>query len=180
VNILIETEDVRAVKGGTGEAKTGGNYAATIRAQVHAKEKGYTQVLWLDGVHRRYIEEVGTMNVFFSIDGRVGTPPLEGTILPGVTRDSAIRLLTSWGVPVDQRAISIDELVEVADAGRLSESFGTGTAAVISPIGSFNYGGRIIPVSEGQIGPLARRLYDELTGIQWGEKEDPFGWTMEI
>ncbi|MDR0381664.1 MAG: branched-chain amino acid aminotransferase [Oscillospiraceae bacterium] len=180
VSILIETEDVRAVKGGTGEAKTGGNYAATIRAQVRAKEKGYTQVLWLDGVHRRYIEEVGTMNVFFSLDGRVVTPPLEGSILPGVTRDSAIRLLTSWGVPVDQRAISIDELVEAADAGRLSESFGTGTAAVISPIGSFDYNGRIIPVSGGRIGPLARRLYDELTGIQWGKREDSFGWTLEI
>ncbi|MDR2670438.1 MAG: branched-chain amino acid aminotransferase [Oscillospiraceae bacterium] len=180
VSILIETEDVRAVKGGTGEAKTGGNYAATIRAQVRAKEKGYTQVLWLDGVHRRYIEEVGTMNVFFSIDGRVVTPPLEGSILPGVTRDSAIRLLTSWGVPVDQRVIAIDELVEAAGAGRLSESFGTGTAAVISPIGSFNYNEQIIPVSGGQIGPLARRLYDELTGIQWGKKADPFGWTVEI
>ncbi|MDR0671401.1 MAG: branched-chain amino acid aminotransferase [Oscillospiraceae bacterium] len=180
VSILIETEDVRAVKGGTGEAKTGGNYAATIRAQVRAKEKGYTQVLWLDGVHRRYIEEVGTMNVFFSLGGRVVTPPLEGSILPGVTRDSAIRLLTSWGVPVDQRAISIDELVEAAGAGRLSESFGTGTAAVISPIGSFNYNGQIIPVSGGQIGPLARRLYDELTGIQWGERADPFGWVVEI
>jgi len=180
VRILIETEDVRAVKGGTGQAKCGGNYAATIRAQDRAKVKGYTQVLWLDGVHRRYIEEVGTMNVFLVIDGTVVTPPLEGSILPGITRDSVIRLLKSWGIPVEERVIAIDELTAAAQNGRLDEAFGSGTAAVISPIGEFNVDDTLIPVNNGQIGPLAQRLYDELTGIQWGRIPDPFGWVMEV
>ena len=180
VRILIETEDVRAVKGGTGEAKTGGNYAATIRAQDKAKVKGYTQVLWLDGVHRRYIEEVGTMNVFFALDGTVVTPPLEGSILPGITRDSVIQLLRSWDVPVAERPIDIDELTAAARSGYLDEAFGSGTAAVISPIGEFNANGSLLSVNRGQIGPLAQRLYDELTGIQWGRIDDPFGWTMEV
>ncbi|MDR3207450.1 MAG: branched-chain amino acid aminotransferase [Oscillospiraceae bacterium] len=180
VSILIETEDVRAVKGGTGETKTGGNYAATIRAQDRAKKKGYTQVLWLDGVHRRFIEEVGTMNVFFVLDGTVVTPPLEGSILPGVTRDSAIRLLKGWGVPVEERRLAIDELTDAAAAGRLNEAFGTGTAAVISPIGQFNVNDTLIPVCGGQTGPLAQRLYDELTAIQWGRKPDTHGWTQEV
>ena len=180
VKILIETDDVRAVKGGTGEAKTGGNYAATIRAQDKAKDKGYTQVLWLDGVHRRYIEEVGTMNVFLVLNGTVVTPPLGGSILPGITRDSVIRLLKSWGVSVAERPVSIDELSIGSKEGHLEEAFGSGTAAVISPIGEFNVMGELITVSGGQIGPLAQRLYNELTGIQWGRKPDPFGWVMEV
>ena len=180
VKILVEDEDVRAVRGGTGEAKTGGNYAATIRAQYKAQEKGYTQVLWLDGVHRKYIEEVGTMNVLFKIDGTVVTPPLGGSILPGVTRRSCLELLRSWGVPVEERMISVDELFEAAESGRLEEAFGSGTAAVVSPIGELNYEGKIVPVSGGKIGPLTQKLYDALTAIQWGKAEDPFGWTMKI
>ncbi len=180
VKILIETEDARAVRGGTGEAKTGGNYAATIRAQNRAKQKGYTQVLWLDGVHRRYIEEVGTMNVFFSLGGTVVTPPLAGTILPGITRDSAIRLLKSWNIPVEERPISIDELKTAVDEGRLDEAFGSGTAAVISPIGEFNCDGQLFSVNNGAIGPLAQRLYDALTDIQWGRSPDELGWTEEV
>ncbi len=180
IKILIETEDVRAVKGGTGEAKTGINYAATIRAQDRAKQKGYTQVLWLDGVHRRYIEEVGTMNIFFVIDGVAVTPPLEGTILPGVTRKSVIQLLSDWGVPVQERPITIDELTEALAQDRLDESFGSGTAAIISPIGHFCVDDRLLTVRGGQVGALARRLYDELTGIQWGRRPDPHGWVLEI
>ena len=180
VKILIENEDVRSVKGGTGMAKTGGNYAATIRAQSRAQDKGYTQVLWLDGVHRKYIEEVGTMNVFFKISGRIVTPPLHGTILAGVTRSSCIQILQSWGMDVDERPITIDELFGAAKSGSLEEAFGTGTAAVVSPIGEFNYDGDIVSVTGGQIGPVSQRLYDELTGIQWGIREDPYGWTMEI
>ena len=180
VKILIENEDVRSVKGGTGMAKTGGNYAATIRAQSRAHDKGYTQVLWLDGVHRKYIEEVGTMNVFFKISGTIVTPPLHGTILAGVTRSSCIAILQSWGMEVQERPITIDELFDAAKSGSLEEAFGTGTAAVVSPIGEFNYDGDIVCVTGGQIGPVSQRLYDELTGIQWGSREDPYGWTMEI
>ena len=180
VRILVETEDVRAVKGGTGEAKTGGNYAATIRAQDRAHEKGYTQVLWLDGVHRRFIEEVGTMNVFFVIDGKVVTPPLEGSILPGITRDSVISLLKTWNIPVEERRIDIDELTSVAKNGHLEEAFGSGTAAVVSPIGMFNVNGTLIEINSGKVGSLTRRLYDELTGIQWGRLPDPCEWTMEV
>ncbi|MCL2747242.1 MAG: branched-chain amino acid aminotransferase [Oscillospiraceae bacterium] len=180
VKILIETDDVRAVKGGTGEAKTGGNYAATIRAQDKAKDKGYTQVLWLDGIHRRYIEEVGTMNVFLMLGGTVVTPPLEGTILPGVTRDSVLKLLASWDIPVQERPIALDELASAARDGTLGEAFGSGTAAVISPIGAFNVKGDVISVGGGRIGPLAQRLYDALTDIQWGRVPDPFGWIVEV
>lgn len=180
VKILVEDEDVRAVRGGTGEAKTGGNYAATIRAQDKAKDKGYTQVLWLDGVHRKYIEEVGTMNVLFKIDGKVVTPPLHGSILPGVTRDSCLQLLRSWGVPVEERLISVEELFEAAKSGKLEEAFGSGTAAVVSPIGEFNFAGDIVTVNSGKIGELTQKLYDNLTGIQWGKLPDPFGWTMKV
>ncbi len=180
VKILIEDADVRSVKGGTGEAKTGGNYAATIRAQSKANEKGYTQVLWLDGIHRKYVEEVGTMNVFFKIDGTVVTPPLHGTILPGVTRKSCIEMLKAWGMPVEERAISIDELEQAAADGKLEEAFGSGTAAVVSPIGEFNFAGKIFKPSQPGIGPVTRKLYDTLTGIQWGNLPDTFGWTMKL
>jgi branched-chain amino acid aminotransferase len=180
VKILIEDEDARSVKGGTGEAKAGGNYAASIRAQSRANQKGYTQVLWLDGVHRKYIEEVGTMNIMFKIDGTVVTPPLSGTILPGVTRMSCIDLLKSWGIPVEERFLSIDELAEAGENGKLEEAFGTGTAAVVSPIGEFNYAGRVFSPSEPGIGPLTQKLYDEITGIQWGERPDQFGWIVRV
>lgn len=178
--ILIEQEDVRAVKGGTGVAKTGGNYAASLRAGERAERMGYSQVLWLDGVERKYIEEVGAMNVFFVIDGQVVTPELSGSILEGITRDSSIKLLESWGIPVAQRRISVDELLDAAESGRLQEAFGTGTAAVISPIGEIRYNDTPHIINNGEIGELSQRLYDELTGLQWGTREDPFGWTMEF
>lgn len=180
VKIFVEDEYVRAVKGGLGFAKTGGNYAASIKAQEKAHELGYTQVLWLDGIERKYIDEVGTMNVFFVIDGEVITPSLEGSILPGVTRDSSINLLKSWGYKVTERKLSIQEVSEAADAGKLDEAFGTGTAAVISPIGLLDYEGKKMEINGGKIGPISQKLYDNITGIQYGKVEDPFGWSVKI
>lgn len=180
VKIYVEDKYVRAVKGGMGHTKTPGNYAASLKAQVEAKEKGYTQVLWLDGVHKKYIEEVGTMNVFFKINGEVITPAFEGSILAGITRDSAIELLKSWGIPIRERLISIQEIYEAHASGTLDEAFGTGTAAVISPVGELNWGGHIIAINNGQTGEVAARIYNTLTGIQYGEIEDPFGWTVEV
>ena len=180
VKIMLETEDVRAVRGGTGYAKCGGNYAASNRAGDRAAQKGYTQVLWLDGVERKYIEEVGAMNVMFKIDGKVVTPALTGSILPGITRDSCLTLLRSWGIEVEERLISIDELMEAADNGKLEEAWGTGTAAVVSPIGELNYNGKSVVVNDFKIGATAQKLYDELTGIQWGNKPDTFDWTCKI
>ncbi|HOQ09668.1 MAG TPA: branched-chain amino acid aminotransferase [Syntrophomonadaceae bacterium] len=180
VKIYVESKYVRAVKGGIGYAKTPGNYAASLKSQVEAHEKGYTQVLWLDGVERKYIEEVGTMNVFFKIDGKVITPALEGSILAGITRDSSIALLKHWGIPVEERRISIEEVYQAHAEGRLEEAFGTGTAAVISPIGSLNWNDHIITINNGETGPIAKRLYDTLTGIQWGDLEDPFGWVVPV
>lgn len=180
VKIWVEDEYVRAVKGGTGYAKTGGNYAASLKAQQKAKEKGYTQVLWLDGIERKYIEEVGTMNVFFKIKGEVITPSLEGSILPGVTRDSTIELLKHWGIPVTERKLSIQEVYEAAQAGTLEEVFGTGTAAVISPVGELNWEGKIFAVNGGKIGDLSQKIYDVMTGIQTGKLEDTFGWVVEV
>ncbi len=180
VKIVLESEDVRAVRGGTGQAKAGGNYAATIRAQSRAQAKGYTQVLWLDGVERKYIEEVGTMNIFFVIGDEVVTPALNGSILPGITRDSAIQLLRKWGYTVNERDFSIDELFAAQRAGTLSESFGTGTAAVISPVGLFHHADTDYVVGDGNIGALAARLHEALTGIQWGRLPDDMGWTDKI
>lgn len=180
VKIYIESKYVRAVKGGIGFAKTPGNYAASLKSQEEAQEKGYTQVLWLDGVERKYIEEVGTMNVFFKIDGRVITPSLEGSILAGITRDSSIALLHHWGIPVEERRISIEEIYQAQKDGKLEEAFGTGTAAVISPIGSLNWNGNIITINNGQTGELSKRIYDTITGIQSGKIEDPFGWTVLV
>ncbi len=178
VKIMLETEDVRAVRGGTGYTKCGGNYAASNRAGDRALAKGYSQVLWLDGVHRKYIEEVGAMNVMFKIDGTVVTPSLEnGSILGGITRKSCIEVLKHWGIPVEERLLSVDELIGAAESGKLEEAFGTGTAAVISPIGELFYNDKKYTVNDFKIGPVAQRLYDELTGIQWGTKPDPFGWT---
>lgn len=180
VKIFVEDEDVRAVRGGTGFTKCGGNYAATIRAQDRAALKGFTQVLWLDGVERKYIEEVGTMNVMFKIGDEIVTPPLEGSILPGITRDSCLKLLRSWGLTVSERRISIDELIESAENGTLKEVYGTGTAAVISPVGEIVYEDKKLVIGDGGIGPLTQKLYDTLTGIQWGLLEDTFGWTIKI
>jgi branched-chain amino acid aminotransferase len=180
VKIYVETEYVRAVKGGLGYTKAGANYASSIKAQNKAKQLHYTQVLWLDGVERKYIEEVGTMNVFFKIDGKVITPSLEGSILSGITRASCIDLIKSYGLEVIERKISIDDLVKYYEEGKLEEAFGTGTAAVISPIGELNYEGKILNINGGDIGQLSQKLYDELTGIQWGKCEDKFGWTSVI
>lgn len=181
VKIYVETEYVRAVKGGTGFAKVGGNYASSLIGQQKAEQLGYAQVLWLDGIHRKYIDEVGAMNVFFVIDGEVITPALdEGNILPGVTRDSCIHMLKSWGVKVTERKLSIDEVLEANANGRLDEAFGTGTAAVISPIGELNNNGEKIILNGGKIGPISQKLYDNLTGCQWGRIEDKFGWTVTV
>ena len=180
VKIMIETEDVRAVRGGTGYAKCGGNYGASTRAGARAEQKGYSQVLWLDGVERRYIEEVGAMNVMFKIDGEIVTPALTGSILPGITRKSCIEVLRGLGYTVSERLISVDELVDALKSGRLEEAWGTGTAAVVSPIGKLMYEDVEYVINNQQIGSLTQRLYDILTGIQWGRIEDRFGWIVEI
>jgi len=180
VKIYVESNYVRAAKGGIGFAKTPGNYAASLKAQVEAKEKGYTQVLWLDGVEKKYVEEVGTMNVFFKINGEVITPALEGSILAGVTRDSALELLKSWGIPVVERKISIQEIYNAHADGLLEEAFGTGTAAVISPIGQLNWDNKVITINNGEIGDISARIYNTITGIQYGKLEDAFNWTVEI
>ena len=180
VKIYVEDEYVRATKGGTGFTKCGGNYAGSIAAQMKAQELGYTQVLWLDGVERKYIEEVGTMNVMFKINNKIVTAPCDGTVLPGVTRYSIIHMLKSWGYEVEERHLSIDELMEAGRNGSLEEAFGTGTAAVISPIGELNYKGEITVVNDFKTGELTQKLYDTLTGIQWGNVKDTFGWTYEV
>lgn len=180
VKIWIEDEYVRAVKGGIGEAKTGGNYVASLASQVKAHDEGYAQVLWLDGVHRKYIEEVGAMNIFFKINGTVVTPALNGSILPGVTRDSAIQLCKQWGIPVEERRISVDEVVKTAESGEMEECFGTGTAAVVSPVGELRYEQEKMPISGNHIGELTQRIYDTITGIQLGKIEGPEGWSVEV
>ena len=180
VKIYVETEDVRAVKGGTGYTKCGGNYACSIRAGERAEENGYSQVLWLDGVHRKYVEEVGAMNVMFKINGKVVTPALTGSVLPGITRKSCIELLRDWGIPVEERLIEAKELFDAARSGQLEEAWGTGTAAVVSPIGELAMGDEKDIVSGGHIGHVTQRLYDTLTGIQWGTEPDPYGWTVPV
>ena len=180
VKIYLEDEYVRAVRGGTGFTKCGGNYAASLIAQKKTESLGFTQVLWLDGVEKKYVEEVGTMNVMFQIGDEVITPELGDSVLPGVTRSSVIELLRSWNIRISERRISIDELHSAAQSGALRESFGTGTAAVISPIGAFSINGELLRVGDGGIGSLSQKLYDTLTGIQWGSLPDPFGWTCEV
>jgi len=180
VGIWIEDEYVRAVKGGIGFAKTGGNYAASLAAQVKAHDGGYSQVLWLDGVERKYIEEVGAMNIFFKINGKIITPMLNGSILPGITRNSVIQLCKAWGYDVEERKISVDELVAAANDGTLEEVFGTGTAAVVSPVGKLRYMDDVFEIGGGNIGPVTQKLYDAITGIQWGKTEDPFGWRITV
>ncbi|EKN68951.1 branched-chain amino acid aminotransferase [Schinkia azotoformans] len=180
VKIQVEDEYVRTVKGGTGEAKTGGNYAASLKAQEISGEKGYSQVLWLDGKEHKYVEEVGSMNMFFKVDGKVITPALNGSILQGITRDSIIQLLKHWNVPVEERRISIEEIYEAAANGKLEEAFGTGTAAVISPVGELLWKNEKVVLNEGKTGEISKRLYDTLTGIQYGTEPDPFGWTVKV
>lgn len=180
VKIYVSKEFVRTVRGGVGEAKTMANYAASLYAAEVAKRKGFTQVLWLDGVEQRYVEEVGTMNIFFRIHDELVTPALTGSILPGVTRDSVIQLARHWGIPVTERTITIDEVVEKIQAGTMKEIFGTGTAAVISPVGEINYRGENFQVHDGGVGEWSQQFYDEIIGIQYGEKADPFGWVHEV
>ena len=180
VSIMIEEEDVRAVRGGTGFTKCGGNYVASLRAGERAEQKGYSQVLWLDGVEQKYIEEVGSMNVLFKIGGKIVTPALNGSILPGITRKSCLQLLKDMGLEVEERKISVDELIAAAKDGSLEEAFGSGTAAVVSPIGQLSYGEETFSVTGGEIGPVAQKLYDTLTGIQWGRVEDPYGWSVVV
>jgi branched-chain amino acid aminotransferase len=180
VKIKVIDRYVRACPGGVGEAKTAGNYAASLYAAEEAKHEGFTQVLWLDGVHRQYIEEVGTMNLMLRIGDEVVTPPLTGTILPGVTRDSVLTLLRDWKVPVAERQVSIDEMRAAARAGTLREVWGTGTAAVISPVGELAYQGERIVVNGGRIGELTQRLYDAVVGIQYGTAPDRYGWTLAV
>ena len=180
VKISVEEQYVRAVAGGTGEAKTGGNYASSLKGQEVAGKEGYAQTLWLDGKEKRYVEEVGAMNIFFKINGTVVTPALNGSILPGITRDSVIQLLNSKNIPVEERSIAFEEVLEAARTGSLEEAFGTGTAAVISPIGELKYQDEKIIVNNSEIGEITQMLYDTLTGIQNGKIEDSFGWTIKL
>ena len=180
VKIMIENEDVRAVRGGTGYAKCGGNYAAANRAGEKAEQLGYTQVLWLDGVERKYIEEVGAMNVMFKIDGEIVTPMLSGSILPGITRKSCIEVLKDAGYKVSERLLSIDELVEAMENGKLEEAWGCGTAAVVSPIGQLFYDGKTYTINNNEIGEVTQNLYNTLTGIQWGKIEDTHNWVVKV
>jgi len=178
--LYVEDNYVRASQGGTGEAKCGGNYAASLKAQTEAHNKGYEQILWLDGVERKYVEEIGTSNAFFMIDGQVITAPLDGTILPGITRNSVIALLKDKGIKITERKITIDEVFNAAKEGRLNEMFASGTAAVISPVGELSYKGKNIVINNGEIGTVAQDLYDTLYGIQTGTIKDTKGWTVEV
>jgi branched-chain amino acid aminotransferase len=180
VKIMVVDKYVRAVPGGLGEAKASANYAASLYAAEDAKHEGFTQVLWLDGVHRQYIEEVGTMNIMLKIGDEVITPPLAGTILAGVTRDSALTLMREWGLRVSERPISIDEVRDAAHAGTLREVWGTGTAAVISPVGELSYKGERIVINGGRIGELTHRLYDAIVAIQYAQAPDTHGWTVPV
>jgi len=180
VRILVEDHYVRAVKGGTGAAKTGGNYAASLAAAEEAHRQGFSQVLWLDGVERQYIEEVGSMNIAFVLDGELVTPPLTGTILDGITRDTVLQLAKDWGIRAVERAISVTEVFTAARNGRLQEVFGMGTAAVISPVSELSYQGQSVTINQGKVGPLAQRLFDEICAIQRGLKPDAHGWVMEV
>ena len=178
--IYVSEEYVRSVRGGTGYCKVAGNYAASLYASRMANELGYTQVLWLDALEMRYVEEVGTSNIFFIIGDELITPPLGGTILPGVTRDSVIKIARSWSIPVSERPISIDEILDASANGSLKEAFASGTAAIVSPIGQIYYRGQVHVINEGTTGALTEKLYNEILQIQYGEKEDPFGWRIKV
>ena len=180
VKIFVSDKYVRAVKGGTGAAKTSGNYAACLLAGTDATKVGYSQVLWLDALERKWIEEVGTMNLFVRFDDEVATPPLGGSILPGVTRDSVLTLAKDYGLTPKERMISIYEVIEGLSSGKVKEIFGCGTAAIIAPVGSLWYKDTPYEVSNGQTGELTQRLFDDLIGIQSGEREDPHGWIVPV
>ena len=180
VKIWIEDEYVRAVRGGIGEAKTGGNYAASMLSQEKAHEAGYSQVLWLDGVEHKYIEEVGAMNIFFIINGKIVTPMLNGSILPGVTRNSVIELCKDWGYEVEERKVSADEIYEAAKNNTLEEVFGSGTAAVISPVGTLKFGDEVFEINNNKIGDISQKIYDTITGIQTGKVMDKFNWVVQV
>jgi branched-chain amino acid aminotransferase len=180
VKIWVTTEYVRAVRGGVGQAKTAGNYAASLYATQLANKDGYTQVMWLDGVELKYIEEVGSMNIFFVIGDELITPQLNRSILAGVTRDSVLQLARSWGVKVVERKISIDEVYDAHASGKLREVFGSGTAAVISPVGNIKFNGKEITINNTEVGPLSAKLFDALMDIQYGRAEDPFHWGMPL
>ncbi len=180
VSLMTSGEFVRAVRGGLGEAKTAANYAASLLPAYEAKKRGFAQVLWLDALEEKYIDEVGTMNICFVKDNVLVTPPLQGTILPGVTRDSVLHLAKHWGMKVEERRISIDEVMSSIKDGSMTEVFGTGTAAVISPVGEIYHRGETVTVNDNKTGPVAQKLFDEITGIQSGERPDPFGWVHHV
>ena len=180
VKIYVEDQYIRAAMGGTGDTKSAGNYAASLLAAEKAHEKGCTQVLWLDARERKYVEEVGTMNMFFVIEDEVITAPLTGSILPGITRDSVIHMVKDWGMKVSERSLSIDEVIAAAKNGRLQEAFGTGTATVISPVGQIIYKDEEYVVAGGDMGELSQRLYSEIVAIQYAQNEDPYGWRERI
>jgi branched-chain amino acid aminotransferase len=178
--IYVEDKYVRAAAGGTGDIKCGGNYAASLKAQVEAAKKGYDQVLWLDGVERKFVEEIGTSNAFFVIDNEVVTAPLNGTILPGITRNSVIALLKQKGIKITEQRLSIDDVYTAARTGRLKEVFASGTAAVISPVGTLCYNDECVTINNNEVGPIAQELYDTLYGIQTGKIQDDMRWTVEV
>lgn len=180
VKIYVEEKYVRAVRGGTGFAKTAANYAISLKGQDEAHKQDYEQVLWLDGVEQKYIEEVGSMNIFFVIDGEVVTPLLQGSVLPGITRKSALELCKKWGMKVSERRITIQEVADAYDAGKLDEVFGTGTAAVISPVGHLKWGDKIMEINDNKIGPISQKLYDTMTGMQYGKLPDDMGWIEKL
>jgi branched-chain amino acid aminotransferase len=180
VKIWISDQHVRSVPGGIGEVKTGGNYAASLYASKEAAQKGFDQVLWLDAVHRKYVEEVGSMNICFLYKGKIVTTPLAGTILDGITRRSVLTLAKEMGIKVEERAMTVDEILDGAENGLLEEAFGTGTAAVVSPVGQLTYRDRTVILSGGQVGKLTLKLYEILTGIQYGRLPDPHGWVESV
>lgn len=180
IKIMVDTEHVRAVPGGVGDAKTMGNYAASLKAAQCAADEGYNQVLWLDGVERKYIEEVGSMNIAFVFEGKIVTPSLTGSFLQGITRDSVIKLSKALGYTIEERRITLDEVVERAQGGSMSECFGTGTAAVISAVNEIKVKNQIYKIGGADAGPVAQNLYDTLTGIQYGKIEDKFGWIVPV
>ncbi len=180
VDIYVETNYVRAVRGGMGFTKTGGNYAASLAGQDEAHKQNYSQVLWLDGIERKYVEEVGSMNIMFVIDGEVVTPELQGSILSGITRKSVLELCRKWGIKATERRIEIREIAEAYDAGKLNEIFGTGTAAVISPVGHLKWNDKIMEINGNKIGAISQRLYDTMTGMQYGKIPDDMGWIEKL
>ncbi len=180
VKIYVEDEYVRAVRGGIGFTKAAANYAASLMAGEVAKKKGFAQVLWLDGIEQKYIEEVGSMNMFFLLDGALKTPALNGSILPGITRDSILKLAQSMGIPASEERIALDDVIAAAKNGKMTEAFGAGTAAVVSPVGAFGVHDELYTVGDGKTGAIAKKLYDTLTGIQYGRLPDPFGWSVVL